>query len=85
MGELQPERLLSPPDPSTPAVTVAETRALLAAPRSAEARLEMIPGAGHAFGARHPMRRPAPALERAIALSETWLQRTLHGERTATG
>ncbi len=67
------------------AVTVAETRALLAPPRSAPARLEILPGAGHAFGARHPMRRPSPALERAIALSEAWFQRTLHGERTATG
>ena len=66
------------------AVTLAEPRALLAAPRIAPVRLEVLPGAGHTLNVTHPMRRPSPALNRAIALSETWLRNTLGEERTAT-
>jgi pimeloyl-ACP methyl ester carboxylesterase len=63
------------------AVTVSETRSLAAVPRIAPARLEVLPGAGHTMNVRHPMARPSPALDRAVALSESWLNRTLDGER----
>ncbi len=63
------------------AVTLAETRALCAASRPGEWRLEVIHGAGHTMNVRHPMVRTPAALERAVSLSETWLQRTLYGER----
>ena len=63
------------------AVTLAEARELAAVPRAAPARFETLPGAGHAMNVRHPMTRPSPSLERAAALTESWLQRTLAGER----
>ena len=64
------------------AVTLREVETLLAVPRPAEARLEIVRGAGHTFNARHPMRRPTPALERAIATTLDWLRRTAGDERT---
>jgi dienelactone hydrolase len=63
------------------AVTLRETRTLLAEPRKGEARLEIVRGAGHAFNVTHPMRRPTGALERAAGLSAEWFVRTLVTER----
>jgi len=59
------------------AVTLAEARALAAAPRGGGARLEIIRGAGHTFNVRHPMRRPTPALERSVRLTTEWFTDTL--------
>ncbi len=64
------------------AVTLAEARELAAVPRAAPARLETLRGAGHTMNVRHPMERPSPSLERAVALTESWLRMTLAGERT---
>ena len=63
------------------AVTLRETKALVAGPRGAEARLEIIHGAGHTFNVRHPMRRPTAALDRAARLTVEWFARTLGVER----
>jgi dienelactone hydrolase len=59
------------------AVTLRETRILLANPRKGDSRLEIVRGAGHTFNVAHPMRRPAGALERAVGLSVEWFARTL--------
>jgi dienelactone hydrolase len=59
------------------AVTLREARALLASPRGAEMRFEIVRGAGHAFNVTHPMRRPTAALERAVGLTLDWFARTL--------
>lgn len=63
------------------AVTLRETRTLLAEPRKGAASLEIVRGAGHTFNVAHPMRRTTGALERAIALSAEWFARTLATER----
>lgn len=63
------------------AVTLRETRTLLAKPGKGETRLEIVPGAGHTFNVAHPMRRPTGALERAAGLSADWFVRTLMTER----
>jgi len=39
--------------------------------------LVVIPAAGHVLGAEHPFRVPAPALDRAIALTAGWFHRYL--------
>ena len=59
------------------AVTLRETRKLLALPRRPETRLEIVRGAGHTFNVTHPMAEPPAALERAAALTEEWFGRTL--------
>jgi uncharacterized protein len=59
------------------AVTLRETRELLARPREAETRFEIIRGAGHTFNVTHPMAGPPAALERAAGLTEEWFKRTL--------
>jgi len=59
------------------AVTLREAGELLASPRGAARRFEVIHGAGHTFNVRHPMARPCAALEKAIALTEAWLAETL--------
>lgn len=64
------------------AVTLREAETLLAVPRPAETRFEIVRGAGHTFNVTHPMRRPTPALERAIEASVDWLRRTAGDERT---
>jgi dienelactone hydrolase len=63
------------------AVTLRETRALVAASRGEAARLEIIHGAGHTFNVSHPMRRPTAALERATQLTTEWFTRTLESNR----
>jgi pimeloyl-ACP methyl ester carboxylesterase len=59
------------------AVTVRAAARLLAAPRGAPRRFEVIHGAGHTFNVKHPMARPTAALEHALALTEAWLAETL--------
>lgn len=63
------------------AVTLAEAKMLAAAPRRAEARFEIVRGAGHTFNVRHPMHRPTPALERSVRLTTEWFARTLEDSR----
>jgi uncharacterized protein len=63
------------------AVTLRETRALLAPARAGETRFEVIHGAGHTFNVSHPMRRPTVALERAVRLTTEWFTRTLGAAR----
>ncbi|MGD1048406.1 MAG: alpha/beta fold hydrolase [Candidatus Krumholzibacteriaceae bacterium] len=63
------------------AVTLRETRTLIAGPRGAASRLEIVHGAGHTFNVRHPMRRPTAALERAARLTVEWFAQTLGVER----
>jgi len=62
------------------AVTLRETRALLAAPRRFAGRLEIIRGAGHTFNVTHPMRRPTLAVEQAARLTINWFTETLAAE-----
>lgn len=59
------------------AVTLREARTLLADPGSPAPRLEIVHGAGHTFNVAHPMRRPTGAVERAVALTAEWFDRTL--------
>lgn len=59
------------------AVTLRETRELLARPRGAETRFEIVRGAGHTFNVAHPMARPPAELERAAGLTGEWFKRTL--------
>jgi dienelactone hydrolase len=59
------------------AVTLRETRALVAGTRAAEARLEVIHGAGHTFNVPHPMSAPTHALEQAVRLTTDWFTRTI--------
>ena len=63
------------------AVTLRESRTLLAEPRKGAARFEIVRGAGHTFNVAHPLRRPTSALERAVGLSADWFVRTLVTER----
>jgi len=63
------------------AVTLRETKALVAGARRAAARLEIIHGAGHTFNVTHPMRRPTAALDRAARLTVEWFAQTLGVER----
>jgi dienelactone hydrolase len=63
------------------AVTLRETKALVAGPRGAAARLEIVHGAGHTFNVRHPMRRPTAALDRAVQMTVEWFAQTLGVER----
>ena len=63
------------------AVTLRETKTLLAGARRSAARLEIIHGAGHAFNVTHPMRRPTAALDRAARLTTEWFAQTLGVER----
>jgi pimeloyl-ACP methyl ester carboxylesterase len=60
------------------AVTVGEMMQLYPDGLPSNAHREIIPGCGHAFGASHPMRRSTKALERAISLTEKWLDGTLN-------
>lgn len=59
------------------AVPASHARTLFdAAPRGGS-RLELIPGGGHTFGARHPWAGPTPELERVMNLTMEWLGRHL--------
>jgi pimeloyl-ACP methyl ester carboxylesterase len=61
--------------------TLREASHLLHVRRDGAAHLEIIPGAGHTFNARHPMHRPTPALDQAVKLTTDWFTRTLVTER----
>ncbi|MCC6407169.1 MAG: alpha/beta fold hydrolase [Planctomycetes bacterium] len=53
--------------------TVAPRASAELAESLADARLERIPGAGHTFGARHPLEAQEPALERALLRTAEFL------------
>jgi len=62
-------------------VPVAEARELAEAARSeegaSEVALEIVPDAGHTFGAVHPFAGPTPQLTRALNATQLWLRRHL--------
>lgn len=62
-------------------VPVDEARELAREARS-PAELEIIEGAGHTFGARHPFQGPTPKLIRAMNRTQRWFRRWL-GARAA--
>ncbi len=60
------------------AVSIREAEAFLAAPGAAgPRRFERIAGCGHTFGVTHPMKKPTPALEKAVSMSIEWFASTL--------
>jgi pimeloyl-ACP methyl ester carboxylesterase len=60
------------------AVTVGEMMQLYPDGLPSNAHREIIPGCSHVFGASHPMQRSTKALERAVSLTEKWLDETLN-------
>lgn len=59
------------------AVPVDESRSLHDWAGSGEKRLEVIPGAGHTFGTRHPWEGPSPAWTRIADLTSSWFGKWL--------
>ncbi len=59
------------------AVTLKETKRLLAAHRNGTVKLEVLKACGHTFGVRDPMHGTTRHLERAVELTERWLLDTL--------
>ena len=59
------------------AVPVGEARVLADAAPQALARLELVDGAGHTFGAVHPFACSTNHLDRVIGLSADWFDRHL--------
>ena len=62
------------------AIPVDESRSLLDWAGSSEKRLEVIPGAGHTFGTRHPWEGPSPAWTRIADLTSSWFGKWLAAE-----
>jgi pimeloyl-ACP methyl ester carboxylesterase len=63
------------------AATLREASTLVRARRTGAVRLEVVPGAGHTFNARHPFRRAPAALDSAIHMTTAWFTKTLVAER----
>ncbi len=61
------------------AVPVEESRRLHEWAGSTEKRLEVIPGAGHTFGARHPWEGPSAAWTQLTDLTSSWFRKWLAG------
>lgn len=58
-------------------VPLSEGRAIHEAFRPGTARLEVVPGADHTFGATHPIKEISPALLRVIGVTTRFLRDTL--------
>jgi pimeloyl-ACP methyl ester carboxylesterase len=64
------------------AVSAAEVARLLAAYPRGRARLEQVDGAGHNFGAKHPLREVRPPLAEALRLTQSHFAQHLTGRRS---